>query len=176
MGVPGEALVAASSSNVMIASERRVRQAGEFIISVNSVLRKASPAAMPQPSISARSPGAIHAKFGVVAAFGRSPANSSSGTTWLAQYRGGKRGTRLPRHESRRADQAKRTSRVSPLQDAGIWRVRNRGKPCPSVLTGYFSTVGGARAAPPSARELSVNTRTRGLRVPPGLPAGLNFS
>jgi hypothetical protein len=61
-----------SSSNVMIASERWVRQAGEFMICVSSVLRNASPAAMPQPSMSVQSLGATHAKFGVLAAVFRS--------------------------------------------------------------------------------------------------------
>jgi hypothetical protein len=39
---------------VLIASDRWVRQAGEFMIAVSSVLRKLSPAAMPQPSMSAQ--------------------------------------------------------------------------------------------------------------------------
>ena len=75
----------ASSSNVMIARERCVRQAGEFMIWVSSVLRKASPAAMPQPSMSAQSSGETQAKLGVVEGDLRSPGSSSSGTTWLAQ-------------------------------------------------------------------------------------------
>jgi hypothetical protein len=64
----------------MIASDRWVRQAGEFMIAASSVWRNSSPAAMPQPSISAQSSGATQAKFGVVAGFARSLPSSSSGT------------------------------------------------------------------------------------------------
>jgi hypothetical protein len=78
----------ASSSKVMIASDRWVRQAGEFMICVSSALRKASPAAMPQPSMSVQSLGATQAKFGVLAVVFRSRPSSSSGTTCAAQYAG----------------------------------------------------------------------------------------
>jgi hypothetical protein len=77
-----------SSSNVMMARDAWVVQAGEARIWPSSCSRNASPAAIPQPSMSVQSFGAIQAKFGVVAALARSAGSDSRGTTWAAQYAG----------------------------------------------------------------------------------------
>ena len=69
----------------MIASDRCVVQAGERMMRPSSWRTKPSPAAMPQPSMSKQSSGAIHAKFGVVDARLRSAGSDSSGTRCAAQ-------------------------------------------------------------------------------------------
>ena len=69
----------------MMASERWVRQARDFMIMPSSRARNWSPALMPQPSMSLQSSGDTQAKLGVEAGRARSEASCSIGTLWAAQ-------------------------------------------------------------------------------------------